>query len=129
MAVVVDVLKLTQTQGVVAVRGDDATGTIALATTLKKSTETQSSPKANIRGIQWTLANSTAATVQRNSVVLYRLTESGSLDFNGFSDADENASDVEVVLAGGNGGTVIVNLAKVDGYGSQQHQDADGDLG
>jgi len=129
MAVVVDVLKLTQTQGVVAVRGDDATGTIVLATTLKKASETQSSPKANIRGIQWTLANSTAATVQRNSVVLYRLTESGSLDFNGFSDADENASDVEVVLAGGDGGTVIVNLAKVDGYGSQQHQDADGDLG
>ena len=62
-------------------------------------------------------------------MVLYRLTESGSLDFNGFSDADENASDVEVVLAGGDGGTVIVNLAKVDGYGSQQHQGADGDLG
>ena len=41
MAVTVDTLKLTQTQGVVAVRGTAATGTIALATTLKKSTETQ----------------------------------------------------------------------------------------
>ena len=37
MAVVVDVLKLTQVQGVCAVRGTAATGTIALATTLKKS--------------------------------------------------------------------------------------------
>ena len=36
MAVTVDTLKLTQTQGVVAVRGTAATGTIALATTLKK---------------------------------------------------------------------------------------------
>jgi len=40
MAVTVDTLKLTQVQGVVAVREDGSTpaaGTIALATTLKKS--------------------------------------------------------------------------------------------
>ena len=36
----------------------------------------------------------------------------------------ENTSDIEVVIAGGAGGTVIVNCAKVSGYGSQQHQDA-----
>ena len=57
MAVSVDVLKLTQVEGVVCVRGTVATGTIALGTTLKKSTETQSSPTANIKGLQWTLSS------------------------------------------------------------------------
>ena len=73
MAVVVDVLKLTQVQGVCAVRGTAATGTIALATTLKKSTETQSSPKADIKAIHWTLSASASAKIQRNSDILYEL--------------------------------------------------------
>lgn len=129
MAVTVDTLKLTQTQGVVAVRGTAATGTIALATTLKKSTETQSSPAVNIKGIQWALSSGASAKVQRNSKVLYELQVTGQMEFYGFSDNDENGSDIEVVIAGGSGGTVIVECAKVSGYGSQQHQGADGDLG
>ena len=71
MAVVVDVLKLTQVEGVVCVRGTAATGTIALATTLKKSTETQSSPTVDIKGLQWALSSGASAKVQRNSVVLW----------------------------------------------------------
>jgi len=54
MAVTVNNLKLTQVQGVVSVRGTAAAGTITLATTLKKSTETQSSPAVNIKGLKWT---------------------------------------------------------------------------
>ena len=129
MAVTVDTLKLTQTQGVVAVRGTAATGTIALATTLKKSTETQSSPAVNIKGIQWALSSGASAKVQRNSKVLYELQVTGQIEFYGYSDNDENDSDIEVVISGGNGGTVIIECAKVSGYGSQQHQGADGDLG
>ena len=129
MAVTVDTLKLTQSQGVVAVRGTTATGTIALATTLKKSTETQSSPAVNIKGIQWALSSGASAKVQRNSKVLYELQVTGQIEFYGYSDNDENDSDIEVVIAGGNGGTVIIECAKVSGYGSQQHQGADGDLG
>ena len=129
MAVTVKNLKLTQVQGVVSVRGTAATGTITLATTLKKSTETQSSPAVNIKGLQWTLSSGASAKVQRNSVVLYELHESGNLDFYGFADNSENTSNIEVVIAGGSGGTVIVDCAKVSGYGSQQHQGADGDLG
>ena len=129
MAVTVDTLKLTQTQGVVAVRGTAATGTIALATTLKKSTETQSSPAVNIKGIQWALSSGASAKVQRNSKVLYELQVTGEIEFYGYSDNDENDSDIEIVIAGGNGGTVIVECAKVSGYGPQQHQGADGDLG
>ena len=129
MAVTVNALKLTQVQGVISVRGTAATGTIALATTLKKSTETQSSPTVNIKGLHWTLSSGASAKVQRNSVVLYELMESGSLDMYGYADNSENTSDIEVVIAGGAGGTVIVDCAKVAGYGSQQHQGADGDLG
>ncbi len=129
MAVTVNNLKLTQVQGVVSVRGTAATGTITLATTLKKSTETQSSPAVNIKGLHWTLSSGASAKVQRNSVVLYELHESGNLDFYGFADNSENTSNIEVVIAGGSGGTVIVDCAKVSGYGSQQHQGADGDLG
>ena len=124
MAVTVNALKLTQVQGVISVRGTAATGTIALATTLKKSTETQSSPTVNIKGLHWTLSSGASAKVQRNSVVLYELMESGSLDMYGYADNSENTSDIEVVIAGGAGGTVIVDCAKVAGYGSQQHQDA-----
>ena len=129
MAVVVDVLKLTQVEGVVCVRGTAATGTIALATTLKKSTETQSSHTVDIKGLQWALSSGASAKVQRNSVVLWELMESGTLDFNGFSDNDENTNDIEVVIAGGAGGSVVVKCAKISGYGSQQHQGADGSLG
>ena len=129
MAVSVDLLKLTQTHGVVAVRGTAATGTIALSTTLKKSTETQSSPEVNIKGIQWSLSSGASAQIVRNSKILYELQVNGHLDFYGFTDGDQNGSDIEVVIAGGDGGSVIVECAKVSGYGSQQHQGAGGDLG
>lgn len=124
MAVTVNVLKLTQVQGVVSVRGTAATGTIDISSTLKKSSETQSSPTVNIKGLTWALSSGASAKVQRNSVVLYELMESGNIDMYGYSDNSENTSDIEVVIAGGAGGTVIVDCAKISGYGSQQHQNA-----
>ena len=110
MAVTVNNLKLTQVQGVVSVRGTAATGTITLATTLKKSTETQSSPAVNIKGLHWTLSSGASAKVQRNSVVLYELHESGNLDFYGFADNSENTSNIEVVIAGGSGGLSLIHI-------------------
>jgi hypothetical protein len=74
------VLKLTQVHGVVKVRGTGS-AEIALATDLKKSTETQSSPKANIRTLHWALSVGSTATVTRNSVVLYYLSGSGKMEF------------------------------------------------
>ena len=124
MAVTVNTLKLTQVQGVVSVRGTAATGTIDISSTLKKSSETQSSPTVNIKGLTWALSSGASAKVQRNSVVLYELMESGNIDMYGYSDHSENTSDIEVVIAGGAGGTVIVDCAKISGYGSQQHQNA-----
>ena len=130
MAVTLDTLKLTQVQGVVAVREDGstpATATIALATTLKKATETQSSPTVDISAIYWSLDDGVTGTITRNSEVLYTLRLSGKLEFYGFSENTNNGSDIEVDMDGA--GTVIVSVNKISGYGPQQHQGADGDLG
>lgn len=122
----VTVLKLTQVQGVVKVRGTGS-GTIALATTLKKSTETQSSPKANIRSIWWTCSSGTEATISRNSEILWYLNGEGDMEFAGWTDNEENGSDVVVDFGAGTG-SVVIELTKVSGYGPQQHQNQ-GDLG
>lgn len=123
MAAVTTVLKLTQVQGVVKVHGGNSdTATIALATTLKKSTETQASPIVNIKRIQWSTDKNADITITRNSVVIWDLFGSGDLEFNGYADTEENDSDIVVTFNNGDG-TVIIETSKVSGYGSQQHQD------
>lgn len=123
MAAVTTVLKLTQVQGVVKVHGGNTdTATIALATTLKKSTETQASPIVNIKRIQWATDKNADITITRNSVVIWDLFGTGDLDFNGYADTEENDSDIVVTFNNGDG-TVIIETSKISGYGSQQHQD------
>lgn len=123
MAAVTTVLKLTQVQGVVKVHGGNSdTATIALATTLKKSTETQASPIVNIKRIQWATDKNADITITRNSVVIWDLFGTGDLDFNGYADTEENDSDIVVTFNNGDG-TVIIETSKISGYGSQQHQD------
>tara|TARA_R110002153_G_scaffold77667_8_gene199264 strand:- start:7 stop:408 length:402 start_codon:yes stop_codon:yes gene_type:complete len=133
MAATQTTLKLTQTKGVVAVTETGTTPgsqTIVLATTLKKSTETQSSPVVNLQAITWSLAEGGKATITRNSVVLWTLQDrAGKIDFTAFSDIRENASDIVVTFTGSFAGTVVLEVNKLSGYGSQQHQGADGDLG
>ena len=129
MAAVTTVLKLTQVQGVVKVHGENNdSATIALATTLKKTSETQSSPKANIKRIYWSTDKNADITITRNGVVCWDLFGYGDLEFNGFADNEENDSDVVVDFNNGHG-TIIIEFAKVSGYGPQDHQGADGDLG
>jgi len=50
------------------------------------------------------------------------------LDFAGFSDNEESGSDIDVTFTGGNGGTVILEMVKISGYGPYDHQNQ-GDLG
>jgi hypothetical protein len=120
------VLKLTQVHGVVKVRGTGS-ATITLATDLKKASETQATPLVNIRTLHWALAVDTTATITRNSVVLYYLSGSGKMEFLGWSDNEHSGSNIVVDFSSGTG-AVILELAKVSGYGSQQHQNQ-GDLG
>lgn len=127
MAATTTVLKLTQIQGVVKVHGANSeSATIALATTLKKSTETVGTPAVNIRRLYWSTAGQIDIT--RNGEHIWHLTGNGDLDFHGFADNQENESDI-VVSFSTTDGVVIVDCAKVSGYGSQQHQGANGDLG
>ena len=123
MAAVTTVLKLTQVQGVVKVHGENNdSATIALASTLKKSTETQSSPEVNVRRIFWSTDKNADITITRNSVVIWDLFGNGELDFHGFADTEENDSDIVIDFNNGHG-TIIIEVTKVSGYGSQQHQD------
>lgn len=136
MATTVTNLKLTQVQGVTAITENGSTqaaGTIDISSTLKKSTETISGDQVvNISALYWSLGNGVTATVTRNSVVLHTLHMSGKLEFYGFSENRHNTHDIVVGItdSGGTGtGTVIVQTSKVSGYGSYQHQGADGALG
>lgn len=130
MAVTLDTLKLTQVQGVIAVREDGntpAAGTIDLSTTLKKGTETESGGTVDISALYWALGSGVTGTITRGTDILYHLSLSGKMEFYGFSDNTNNTDDIIVSMDGA--GTIVVQCAKIAGYGPQQHQGADGDLG
>lgn len=130
MAVTLDTLKLTQVQGVIAVREDGntpAAGTIELSTTLKKGTETASGATVDISTLYWALGSGVTGTITRGTDILYHLSLSGKMEFYGFSDKTNNTDDIIVSMDGA--GTIVVQCAKIAGYGPQQHQGADGDLG
>ena len=123
------VLKLTQIHGVVKVRGSAGdTGTITLATILKKTGETAATPTANIKTIFWSLGTGCAATISRNSTVIWTFgtdAASGFFDFAGWADNEFNTSDVVITFTGLATGVVVLELAKVSGYGNEQHLGAD----
>lgn len=78
-------------------------------------------PTVNISGIHWAMAASNEyATVTRNSAVLWSLSGSNDLEFNGWSDNRANTDDI-VVVTPATGGTVILELTKISGYLDTQH--------
>lgn len=113
------VLKNTPIHVVVAVSGANATEDINLLTTIKTSAQTAGTPVVNIGAIHWSVPTGNA-TITRNSVPLWLLTGSREFDFHGFADNRENASNIVVVTPAG-GGTVILELVKISGYGDTQH--------
>lgn len=113
------VLKKTPIHCVVAISGTGATETINLDTTLSTPSQTASSPVVNISAVHWSVPTGNA-TITRNSVQLWALTGAREFDFNGYSDNRENASNIVVVTPAG-GGTVILELVKISGYGDTQH--------
>jgi late competence protein required for DNA uptake (superfamily II DNA/RNA helicase) len=116
----ITVLKKTPIHCVIAISGAGATETIDLSTTLATERQTSvSSPKVNIQAIHWSVPSGNA-TITRNSVQLWAVTGAFSHDFTGFSDVRENGSNIVVVTPAG-GGTVIIEVVKVSGYGDEQH--------
>lgn len=114
------ILKKTPIHCVVKISGA-STETITLGTDLLHTNETASTPKVNIAGIYWSVA-SEQATITRNSNQLFALSGSYNFEFNGFADTTEQTSDLVVTIPAG-GGTVIIELVKVGGYGNEQHRD------
>lgn len=129
MAVVKNTLKLTQVQGVIKCSGVNSdVATIDLSVDLKKSTETVGTPEVNIQRIHWMCDRNAEFEIHRNSVLIGHGFGSGFTDYRGFSENTENTSDIVITFSNGEG-TVILEVTKVAGYGPQQHQGADGDLG
>lgn len=113
------VLKNTPIHVVVAVSGAGATETIDLTTTIKTTAQVVGTPVVHLKGIKWSVPSGNA-TITRNSVVLWSLTGAFSHEFNGFADNREASSNIIVVTPAG-GGTVILELMKISGYGDNQH--------
>ena len=129
MAATVSMLKLTQVQGVARASGANSeTATIDLSVDLKKATETVGTPVVDISRVHWDCDKNASVTITRNGVTILHLHDVGYTDWYGFSENTENESDIEVAFANGEG-VVLLELSKNAGYGSQQHQGADGDLG
>jgi hypothetical protein len=129
MAAVKSLLKLTQVQGVVRASADAGEAvTIDLSVDLKKSTETVTTPVVNINRVHWYCDKNASVTVTRNSVDILHVHGTGYTDWYGFTENTENDEDIVVSFAAGSG-VVILELSKVGGFGSQQHQGADGALG
>jgi hypothetical protein len=104
---------------VIAISGANAAETINLSSTLATASQTASSPVVNISAIHWSVPSGNAL-IQRNSNSLWLLTGAREFDFNGYSDNRENSSNIIVTLPAG-GGTVIVEVVKISGYGDAQH--------
>lgn len=120
------ILKKTPIHAVVKITGSGAT-TVTLATDLITTNQVASTPKVNVSAIYWSVPGTTEATIKRNSITQWSLVGAYSYQFNGFSDISENTSDIVVTLPAG-GGTVVLELLKVDGYNNTQHRNpADGE--
>jgi hypothetical protein len=117
------VLKNTPIHVVVAVSGTSATDTINLAETIKTAAQIAGTPVVHIKGIRWSVPSGNA-TITRNNVVLWTLTLSDSHDFHGFADNREPTSNIVITTPSG-GGTVILELMKISGYGDTQHLNQD----
>lgn len=114
------ILKLTPTVAVVKI-SDAGASTISLANDLLFVNNTTgqidvaATPVVNIRSISYSVMGATAATVVRNGLHVWDLLGVYDLEFNGYSDTQQNTSDIVVTLAGA--GQIIFELLKVSGYG------------
>jgi hypothetical protein len=113
------VLKNTPIHTVIAVSGAGATETINLSSTLPTASQTPGTPIVHIKSVKWSVPSGNA-TISRNSVQLWAVTGAYDLDFHGFADVREQGSNIVVVMPAG-GGTVILELMKISGYGDSQH--------
>jgi len=114
------VLKNTPIHCVVKIYGSGEE-TIVLDDTIVHSTQSpgEGTARVNISSIWWSIPQN-AATIARDEEVLWTLKNEFKFEFHGFADSEYNDSDIVVTLPA-QGGTVILELLKIEGYGDSQH--------
>ena len=116
-------IKLTQVQAVVRCSGTGGdSGTIDIDTDILKSGETASSPTVDIKRVHWNCDKNAAVTITRNSVEIMHIHGTGFTDWYGWVENTENDQDIAISMSNGDA-VVWLELSKVTGFGSQQHQD------
>lgn len=114
------VLKNTPTHAVVVLVNTGAeTANVSLASLALAGTQTAVAPVVNIKAIHYALHSNSSCTINRNATALWHFGYTGTLKFDGFVDNRQNTSDISIVLSGG--GSVVLELIKVRGYGDTEH--------
>lgn len=90
--------------------------TLALLTDFIHNGQSVSSPKVNIANLSYSCAATGDITITRNAVVTHKLFGSDSALHA--PSAEQNASDIVVLFTGSAGGTLIIECAKVEGFGA-----------
>ena len=108
----------------VAVVTNSAAGseTITLSNLAITGRQTAGTPLVNIRALHFSVPSGQTATITRNGVLLWTLTNSSVIKFDGFSDSRENGSNIVITTTGA--ASVVIELAKVSGFGDTQHINA-----
>jgi hypothetical protein len=116
MAATKTVLRLTNNSAIVRIVATAAsdTATISLATDLKMTNETQSSPTATIPAVFYSTGSN--VTLTRNSVVVGNFYGNGEFEDPEMCLVDQASSDIVVTFAAA--GTAIVKIRKTSGYTS-----------
>lgn len=132
MSAIKTILKLTPLHCVVKV-SDAGSQTISLATDLLWGNAAAGQqevvgapngiPTVNIVGISFNIPGATAGTIIRNSIHIWDPLGVYQMHFNGFSDTQQNESDIVVTVPAG-GGQIILELVKIAGYGNNQQTNA-----
>ena len=117
------VLKNTPTHAVVAfVNSGNSSYTLDLSSLVLPSRQTEVLPVVNIKGFQFSAHGGQTITITRNGQLLWSLANTGIMKFDGFVDNRQNTSDIVVVV--GNGGSIVLELIKVSGFGDTEHINA-----
>lgn len=82
---------------------------------------TNGQSKANINKVFYDTDTTSGITVSRNSVSVLSFSRAGVWQFDGFSLAENNTSDITVAHTGTLDSTTIIELRKVGGYGDSEH--------
>lgn len=118
------IIKNSTTHAVVAfTRTTAGTDNLLLSALAIAGRQTATNPVVDISAVHITVPVGAVVSVIRNAETLWKTDGNVSLNLNGFADNRQNTQNIDVTFAAA-GGTVILELAKRDGFGDNQHVNA-----